>query len=95
MTQDLALKDLVITLKDLDNNEFTLFLKEILTPSELKDITNRWSILNDLANAIPQRKICDTYQTSLCKVNKCSTIMKNKHSIISSLLKARYDETSI
>lgn len=95
MTQDIALNDLILTLKSLDEDSFAQFLKELLTPSELKDITTRWSILNDLANAYPQRKICDAYQTSLCKVNKCSSIFKNKKGVISKILKARYDETSI
>ena len=95
MTKDIALNDIVETLKDLDNSEVMAFLSELLTPSELKDIAVRWAILNDLATATAQRKICDTYQTSLCKVNKCSSILKNRNGVISNILKSRYDETSI
>ena len=63
-----AFNDLSSVLSSLDSDQIQKFLTEILTEGELKDITLRWIILNDLSRVVPQRKISEDYHTSLCKL---------------------------
>lgn len=89
-----ALIDLTNVLSTLNGEQLEEFLKELLTDSELKDITLRWIILNDLARVVPQRKISEDYHTSLCKITRQSATLKNRNGIIRKILRSRYDESS-
>lgn len=89
-----AFNDLSSVLSSLDRDQIQKFLTEILTEGELKDITLRWIILNDLSRVVPQRKISEDYHTSLCKITRQSATLKNKNGIIRKILRSRYDESS-
>ena len=89
-----AFNDLSSVLSSLDSDQIQKFLTEILTEGELKDITLRWIILNDLSRVVPQRKISEDYHTSLCKITRQSAPLKNKNGIIRKILRSRYDESS-
>ena len=67
--------------------EMEHFLQELLTDSELRDITLRWQLLNLLTQGVPQRKIADTLQISLCKITRGSRILKKHDSVCARMLK--------
>jgi len=61
--------------------EMERFLRELLTASELRDITLRWQLLALLTRGLPQRKIADDLQISLCKITRGSRILKKSDSV--------------
>ena len=67
--------------------EMERFLRELLTDSELRDITLRWQLLNLLTQGVPQRKIADSLQISLCKITRGSRILKKQDSICARMLR--------
>lgn len=93
MTQDTAFRDLLECIETLPLNDKEAFFKSLLTEQEMNDISIRWAILNDLKKAVPQRTIVREYSTSLQKVSKCASHLKNKSDIVSVFLQHRYDET--
>jgi TrpR family trp operon transcriptional repressor len=69
--------------------EMASFLKELLTPGEIRDITLRWKLLELLADGVPQRKIAEELQVSLCKITRGSRIMKQKDAVAARVLRQR------
>ena len=69
--------------------EMRLFLKELLTSAEVRDITLRWKLLELLADGVSQRKIAEELKISLCKITRGSKILKQKGAVTSRLLKTR------
>ncbi|MEI7902873.1 MAG: Trp family transcriptional regulator [bacterium] len=69
--------------------EIRLFLKELLTPGEVRDITLRWNLLELLADGMPQRQIAEELKISLCKITRGSKILKQKGAVTARVLKAR------
>ena len=63
-----------------------IFLNELLTESELSDITQRWSILKMLSEKKSQRNISKELTVSLCKITRGAKILKNENSIIRQIL---------
>jgi TrpR family trp operon transcriptional repressor len=63
------------------------FLKELLTPGEVRDIALRWRLLELLARGEPQRKIAEDLQISLCKITRGSKILKQRDSVTTRVLK--------
>ena len=72
--------------------EMRVFLKELLTPGEIRDITLRWRLLELLAEGVPQRRIAEELKISLCKITRGSKIMKQKGAVTSRVLKMRAGE---
>jgi TrpR family trp operon transcriptional repressor len=70
--------------------EMRLFLKELLTPAEVRDITLRWRLLELLAEGVSQRKIAEELKISLCKITRGSRILKQKGAVTSRVLKAQH-----
>ena len=70
--------------------EMRLFLKELLTPGEVRDITLRWKLLELLEGGVSQRKIAEELKISLCKITRGSKILKQK-GIAARVLKERAD----
>lgn len=62
------------------------FLTEILTETELEDISKRWDILKLLSNNESQRNISKKLNVSLCKITRGSKILKNNKSIAKKIL---------
>ena len=69
--------------------EMRNFLKELLTPGEVRDITLRWRLLEQLAAGETQRKIAEELRISLCKITRGSKILKQKGAVTASVLKAQ------
>jgi TrpR family trp operon transcriptional repressor len=68
--------------------EMRLFLKELLTPGEVLDITLRWKLLELLADGMSQRKIAEERKISLCKITRGSKILKQKGAVTARVLKS-------
>ncbi len=84
MRIDRELLQVIASIKDLD--ELESFFEEIMTPSELVDLSLRWRLLVDLHSGMSQRKIADKYGISLCKITRGSRILKKKGSVSLNLL---------
>ncbi|MCL1919843.1 MAG: trp operon repressor [Kiritimatiellaeota bacterium] len=67
--------------------EMERFLRDLLTDSELRDVTLRWQLLGLLAQGVPQRRIADGLQISLCKITRGSRILKRRDSVCARMLK--------
>ena len=68
------------------SQDVELLLNELLTPSELGDITQRWNILKRLNAKESQRNISKTLAVSLCKITRGAKILKNENSILRQIL---------
>jgi len=73
-----------------NKKEIETLLNELLTPSEMSDVTQRWNILKMLNKQDSQRKIAKNLSVSLCKVTRGSKIFKNEKSLIRQIL---FDES--
>ena len=71
------------------------FFCDLLSESEIADISVRWAILNEIKKSTSQRKIADQYQVSLAKVNKYGKILQKENGFIKELLDKKYDERSL
>jgi TrpR family trp operon transcriptional repressor len=68
------------------SDEMRLFLKELLTPGEVRDLTLRWRLLERLAEGASQRKIAEELRISLCKITRGSKILKQKGAVTARVL---------
>jgi len=66
--------------------EISTFLREILTPAELRDIALRWRLLQRLHAGVAQRVIARELGISLCKITRGSRELRNPNSVIRRLL---------
>ena len=57
------------------------FLLEILTDSEVSNISKRWCILKMLCSGKTQREISKELNVSLCNITRGAKILKDKNSI--------------
>jgi len=64
------------------------FLKEILTPSELKSFSSRWDIVKLLAEGTTQRKIAHDLHLSLCNITRGSKELRKKNSALRKIIKS-------
>jgi len=64
------------------------FLRSLLTPGEVTDITARWALVKALEQKIPQREIAKTLGLSLCKITRGSKEMKNPNRAFQKMLAA-------
>ena len=82
MINDNFIKDNLLEISDAlastkDPDLIKDFLRRILTPSEIKDITTRWALVKALEQKVPQREIARTLGLSLCKITRGSKEMKS------------------
>jgi len=73
--------------------EMRCFLKELLTPGEVRDITLRWRLLELLASGVTQRKIAEDLKISLCKITRGSKILKQKGAVTSRVLRFQSEKS--
>lgn len=64
-----------------DPKEMLIFLDEVLTPTERKNLLLRWQLMEMLNDNVPQRDIAATLHISLCKITRGAKILKNPQSI--------------
>lgn len=69
-----------------DVRDMQRFMKELLTPKELEDVSRRWQILTDLCLGVPQREIAERHQMSLCKITRGSRVLHEKGSICKAMI---------
>ncbi len=62
------------------------FMKEILTASEMKDISKRWKIMEMLGSGNSQRDIASKLRVSLCKITRGSKVLKTGGSVSKRIL---------
>ncbi len=55
-------------------------LRDLLTPSELADVTNRLQIFEQLGQGIPQRQIADQLGVGIATVTRGSNALKKRDS---------------
>ena len=79
--------DVLSSIKSAD--EMRRFLKELLTPGEVRDITLRWKLLELLSDGVSQRKIAEELKISLCKITRGSKILKQKSAVTARVLRER------
>lgn len=76
-----AFQELVQILVDAENEEeLKAFLKCLLTPSELYEITTRWALVRLIDEGMSQRKIAEKLGLSLCKITRGSKELKKPKS---------------
>ncbi len=73
-----------------DKAKMAAFLREILTPKEISDLSMRWELLKDLFAGETQRHIAAKHRISLCKITRGSKILRKKDSTTLQLLKKYY-----
>lgn len=69
-----------------DVNLIQRFLCDILTESELNDLSSRWEIVKLLEKGITQRKIANDLHLSLCKITRGSKELNKKNSAIKRII---------
>ncbi|MCR5265819.1 MAG: trp operon repressor [Cyanobacteria bacterium RUI128] len=77
----------VILNKMKDEKEIRQFLLEVLTESELADLSKRWQIIKMLNDGSTQREIAKELNVSLCKVTRGAKILKEKNAVVKKYLK--------
>ena len=73
-------------ISNMNKSEVYNFLLELLTESELADLSKRWRILELLSQGVTQRDIAKKLNVSLCKVTRGARIVKTKDSIVNRFL---------
>ncbi|MFH1038038.1 MAG: Trp family transcriptional regulator [PVC group bacterium] len=58
------------------------FLREILTPKEVKDISSRWELVKLLEEGVSQREISRRLGLSLCKITRGARELKKPDSAL-------------
>ncbi|MFQ3619747.1 MAG: Trp family transcriptional regulator, partial [Spirochaetales bacterium] len=56
------------------------FLRDLLTPSEIKEIATRWLLVREIARGTTQREIARKFSLSLCKITRGSRELKKEDS---------------
>lgn len=80
---------------DIENPErMRVFLEEVLTPAERRDLGLRWELMRQLKKGIPQRKIAKNLGISLCKITRGAKILKQGNSISKDYLDTARDDDS-
>jgi len=56
------------------------FLKCLLTPSELQEVSSRWALVREIESGTTQREIARKMGLSLCKITRGSRELKKENS---------------
>jgi TrpR family transcriptional regulator, trp operon repressor len=72
-----------------DKEQMRMFLDEVLTKKEVKDLRLRWRLLRMIEQKIPQREIASRLGISLCKITRGSRLLKDKETVTYQLLKSK------
>jgi TrpR family transcriptional regulator, trp operon repressor len=62
------------------------FLKSLLTPREIADISKRWELVKLLDGGMTQRAIASKLKISLCKITRGSKELKKGNSIFKKMI---------
>ena len=64
-----------------DADKIRVFLEELFTPAEMKNISARWQIIKRLHQGVTQRRIAAELHVSLCNITRGAKELKKKHSV--------------
>lgn len=82
------IKELSKILGDIQEDQLIeRFFKEILTPYEIKEISDRWALVKLLEEGMSQRKIARKLGISLCKITRGSRELKRKNSALKRIIR--------
>ncbi len=87
-----SIEELSALLSKMTQKEINNFLHEILTDSEISDLSKRWRILKLLDRNFTQRDVAKELGVSLCKVTRGAKILKNSNAITRKMIKEMKDE---
>lgn len=87
-----SIEELSVLLSKMTQKEINNFLHEILTDSEISDLSKRWRILKLLDRNFTQRDVAKELGVSLCKVTRGAKILKNSNAITRKMIKEMKDE---
>ncbi len=75
------LKEISLSLAQIDDPYLIeRFLKSILTPNEIEEVSTRWALVQLLDKGMSQRKISKKLGLSLCKITRGSKELKKTNS---------------
>jgi Trp operon repressor len=73
-----ALRDLYALMAAPRNpREAKLLIDDLLTPAEIRSITERWQLVQALARGMKQRDVKKKYKISISKITRGSHMLKN------------------
>ena len=81
------IKELANILSKMSEKDILVFLHEILTESEISDLSKRWRILKLLSCDFTQREVAKELGVSLCKVTRGAKILKNSNAVTKKMIK--------
>ncbi len=91
---DTSLNELSVALSKVDNKELMEeFLKCLLTESEIKEVTSRWSLVRKIKDGDTQRAIAKDLGLSLCKITRGSKELKKTNSAFREVIEI-FEETT-
>ena len=82
-------KELIEIASSLDQKLLLEFCECIFTPIEIKDLVNRWLLVKEINNGVPQRIIAQKYGMSLCKITRGSKELNKPDSAFRKILDQR------
>lgn len=82
-----SIEELSLLLSDMTKKEIKAFLHEILTDSEIVDLSKRWRILKLLNKNFTQREVAKELGVSLCKVTRGAKILKKQNAVTKNMIR--------
>lgn len=82
-----TIREVARLLAEIDDEQLTLeFLTELLTPTEIRRIEQRWELVKLLEEGVSQREIARRLGISLCNITRGSRELKKPGSAFRSIL---------
>ena len=75
-----------------DPGELSLFLEDMLTENERRDIIQRYLLMDDLWKGKSQRDIASDRSMSLCRITRGSKMLKKKNGFMRRYFSSKYDD---
>ena len=75
-----------------DPEELALFLDDMLTENEKRDIIQRYLLMDDLWKGKSQRDIASDRAMSLCRITRGSKMLKKKNGFMRRYFSEKYDD---
>lgn len=81
-----------LLVKSGDANFMFDFFECLFSPSELKDIADRWLLVKEIGKGTSQREIARKFKMSLCKITRGSKELQKKDSAFKKMLDLSEDK---
>lgn len=87
-----TIRDVARTLASIDDEDLMLeLLGELLTPTELRRVDQRWKLVQLLEEGVSQREIARRLGISLCNITRGSRELKKPDSAFRQIMKEKGD----